>query len=254
MVAISTLLLVVALSLVITRVATVVLTATGMSRQSARFQARSAFTGAGFTTSESEKVVDHPVRRRVVMWLMLLGNVGIVATASSAILGLRSGGVGAAGWRILELVVGLMLLVFVSRSRWVDVRLTRLIGRLLHQYTDLPDRDHEGLLELPADFAVVELAIRPGDWAAGRSLAELDLGGEGLTVLGVTRADGRYDGVVGGRTAVQAGDLLVLYGSSPRLRELDSRPAGPEGDRRHAAAVAEDQSRLSNEPTPPGRR
>lgn len=49
--AISSLLMVVAVSLVITTVATVVLVATGMSTQSARFQARSAFTGAGFTTS-----------------------------------------------------------------------------------------------------------------------------------------------------------------------------------------------------------
>lgn len=253
MVAISTLLLVVAISLLITRVATVVLTATGLSQQSARFQARSAFTGSGFTTSESEKVVDHPVRRRVIMWLMLLGNVGIVATASSAILGLRSGGIAATGWRVLELVVGLLLLVYVSRSKWVDRRLTRLISRLLHQYTDLPTRDHDSLLELPASYAVVELAVRDGDWVAGRRLAELDLAAEGLIVLGVTRAEGRYDGVVRGGTEVRAGDLLVVYGEMGRLRDLDTRPAGPEGDARHAAAVL-DQGRLSNEPTPPGRR
>jgi hypothetical protein len=63
--ALTSLLLVVTFSLLITRVATVILTATGMSRQAARFQARSAFTGAGFTTSESEQVVDHPVRREL---------------------------------------------------------------------------------------------------------------------------------------------------------------------------------------------
>jgi hypothetical protein len=45
-------------SLLITRVATVIVTATGMSRQAARFQARAAFIGAGFTTSESAQVVD----------------------------------------------------------------------------------------------------------------------------------------------------------------------------------------------------
>lgn len=254
MVAISTLLLVVALSLLITRIATVVLTATGLSRQSARFQARSAFTGSGFTTSESEKVVDHPVRRRVIMMLMLLGNAGIVASASSAILGLRSGGFGATGWRVLELVLGLMLLVYVSRSKWVDTRITRLIGRLLQRYTDLPSRDHDSLLELPAPYAVVELAVQPGDWVAGRTLAELELADEGLVVLGITRADGDYVGVARGGTSVEPKDLLVVYGEAGRLQELDTRPAGPEGDRRHAAAVIEDQSRLSNEPTPPGRR
>ena len=67
MIAIFSLLLVLVLSLLITRIATIALTYTGLSRQSAKFQARSAFTGVGFTTSESEKVVNHPVRRRVLL-------------------------------------------------------------------------------------------------------------------------------------------------------------------------------------------
>jgi len=56
-------LIVLALSLVLTRVATVALAMTGLSHEVAKFQARSAFTGTGFTTREAENVVDHPVRR-----------------------------------------------------------------------------------------------------------------------------------------------------------------------------------------------
>ena len=58
------LLLILAISLVTTRVAALVLERTGLSREIARFQARSAFTGVGFTTAEAESVVGHPVRRR----------------------------------------------------------------------------------------------------------------------------------------------------------------------------------------------
>jgi len=54
------LLTVLALSLVVTRIATVALAATGLSREAAQLQARSAFTGTGFTTAEAEKVVDLP--------------------------------------------------------------------------------------------------------------------------------------------------------------------------------------------------
>lgn len=68
------------------RIATIAITYTGLSREAARFQARSALTGSGFTTSESEKVVTHPVRRRIILLLMLLGNAGIVAAISSLIL------------------------------------------------------------------------------------------------------------------------------------------------------------------------
>lgn len=238
MVAVTSLLLVLALSLIVTRVATVILTATGMSRQSARFQARSAFTGAGFTTSESEQVVNHPVRRRVIATLMLLGNAGIVATASSAILGFRSSGFGVGWWRGLELVVGLLVLLYLSRSRWIDQRLTWLIGRLLQRFTDLPTRDLDNLLDLTGDYAVSELAVRPGDWLAGRTLGELDLRSEGVIVLGVTRCRGGYLGVPGPATRLEDGDVLVVYGREHDLDEVDDRPAGPPGDESHRQAVA----------------
>src|SRR5579875_2474743 len=168
MAAISSLLLIVVISLLITRVATVILTATGLSRQTARFQARSAFTGSGFTTSESERVVDHPVRRKVIANLMLLGNAGLVASAATLILGFQGGSFGHTWWRVLELVAGLLALLFISRSRWVDRRLTAVVGRLLARYTDVPARDLSGLLQLSGQYAVSELAIGPGDWAAGR--------------------------------------------------------------------------------------
>ena len=72
------------LSLLLTRIATIALTATGMSQPSARFQARSALTGVGFTTTESEAVVAHPARRRIIMALMLLGSVGLATSIAAS--------------------------------------------------------------------------------------------------------------------------------------------------------------------------
>lgn len=245
MFAITALLLVLAISLLITRVGTVILTASGMSRECARFQARSAFTGAGFTTSESEHVVNHPLRRRVVGTLMLLGNAGIVATASSAILGFRGGAFGSHWWRLLELVTGLLALVFVSRSSWVDRQLTAAISYVVRRYTDLPTRDVASLLDMSGDYAVSELAIKPADWVAGRSLADLALRDEGVVVLALNRADGLHLPTPTGRTVVAPGDVLTAYGRGELLRELDDRPAGPDGDLAHRAAVAR-QERLES--------
>jgi Trk K+ transport system NAD-binding subunit len=92
---------------VITRIATVALTATGMSRESARFQARSASSSA----------------------------------ASSS----------------------------CSRS---------------------PARaDYAALLDVAGDYAVLELAVRTGEWIEGRTLRELGLRDEGIAVLGIQRAE-----------------------------------------------------------------
>src|SRR3954452_25540852 len=85
-------LITIAVSLLITRIGTTALVHTGLSREVARFQARSAFFGVGFTTTEAESVVNHPVRRRIVLWLVLLGNAGIVTVLASVVLSASSGG------------------------------------------------------------------------------------------------------------------------------------------------------------------
>ncbi len=55
MVALATVLVVVLVSLLIARIATVTLVLTGLSHEAARFQARSALSGTGFTTGEAEQ-------------------------------------------------------------------------------------------------------------------------------------------------------------------------------------------------------
>jgi Trk-type K+ transport system membrane component len=86
MVTIIPLLVIVVIMLAVIRGATIALASTGMSRESARFQAVSALTGAGFTTTESERVVQHPGRRHIIFVLMLLGGFGLVTGMSSLIL------------------------------------------------------------------------------------------------------------------------------------------------------------------------
>jgi Trk-type K+ transport system membrane component len=71
-------LLVIFFSFLIVRAGAIALMMTGMDEKRARFQALSAFSGTGFTTREAEFVVTHPKRRRIVSWLMILGNAGIV--------------------------------------------------------------------------------------------------------------------------------------------------------------------------------
>ena len=67
----------VCVSYLIVRIGAIALEMTGMDRSRARFQALSAFTGTGFTTRETEMVINHPRRRKIVTYLMILGNAGI---------------------------------------------------------------------------------------------------------------------------------------------------------------------------------
>ena len=232
-------------SLLVTRVATIALTVTGLPRQSARFQARSALSGVGFTTSESEQVVNHPARRRIVMALMLIGNVGLV----TAVAGLLGGFLGA-GERIplraAILIGGLWGVYALSRSPAVDRRLSRVIRRGLDKHTSLDVRDYGSLLHLYGDYAIHEYLVSEGDWLAGRNLAELRLKDEGLLLIGVVHADGNYMGVPGADTRLHPGDTAIVYGRGAAFEALTERQAGLAGEWEHRAMVAE-QERLAAE-------
>lgn len=247
MVALLSVFAIVLVSLVITRVATVLLVITGMSREAARFQARSALSGVGFTTNEAEAVVSHPVRRRIVLALMLLGSAGLITAIASLIVSFGGSTTGEGLLRILVLIAGLALILLLARSRWFDRRLERLVGDVLRA-RGITVRDYASLLELSGDYVVVGKHVDADDWMAGRTLGELKLREEGVIALGLHPAGGGYRGVPGFETRVEPGDGLVLYGRRGRLEELDERHRGVAGERAHAAASADERAREAARP------
>ncbi len=243
MIAIISLLLVLVLSLIITRAASIALTYTGLSPQAARFQARSAFTGVGFTTSESEKIVNHPVRRKILMLIMLIGNAGIVATISTMILGfVQISGSSSVFLRLLLLISGIFILILISRSRWIEKHLEKLIEQALKKYTELDVKDYASILHLSGQYAIHELYVHETDWLSDSHLQELRLTDEGVLVLGISHKNGTFTGTPNKNTVIKASDTLILYGRESNIARLDERRKGPGGNIQHAEAVVEQKT------------
>ena len=238
MIAVVSLLITLSLSLIVTRIGAMALMLTGMSSETARFQARSSFTGVGFTTQESESVVTHPVRRHIIMLLMLLGNVGIAAVVATLMLSMLRSAESERGWtHMLSLLAGLALLVYLAKSRLVERHLNRAIAWGLKRWANLTVRDHIAILQLEKGYAVSELAVEPQDWLAGKTLLELKLPTEGVLVLGIRREDGAYRGTPTADMEVRPGDTLVIYGPIDRIGELDQRRQGRSGEIAHQEAI-----------------
>lgn len=235
MAAIVSVIAVVLISMLINRFATIALALTGMSREEARFQARAAMSGVGLTTPRAEDIVAHPVRRKIVLWLMIVGSAGIVTGIATLVLSFRGGLYGS---KAGILVGGLFVLWLVSRTGPVDRALTRAIGWILAR-RGLGTLDHGTLLDLTGDYSVSELAVRPEDWVAGRTLRQLRLRDEGVVVIGIQREGEGYVGAPGPDETVQAGDTLLIYGQKPRIAELDRRRRGSSGDAAHSEACEE---------------
>lgn len=221
---------------------------TGLSRQVAQFQARSAFTGAGFTTAESEQVTGHPVRRRIVMLLMLLGNAGIVTVVSSLILTFVSttGSRQTVG-RFALLGLGFLVLWAIATDRSFNRFLTRFVQWALQRWTQLDVRDYASLLRVTDEYTVSEIKVEPNTWLDNKQLGELQLQAEGIVVLGVQRSEGVYIGAPQPGTRVVAGDLLTIYGRDRAIADLDSRWRGTSGEQSHQEAVAEQQAVIEQE-------
>lgn len=240
--ALITLILVLFASLIVVRVAAVALTLTGMSREAAQFQARSAWTATGFTTEESEQVVAHPLRRRIITWLMVARSVGVVTAATTLALSFINVEANSEGWlRVGLLTLGLLALWLFARSSWVEQRMSKVITWALKRYGDFGGRDYGAMLHLAGEYAVIELKVRPEGWLANKSLSELDLPDEGVLVLGISRPDGDYIGAPKGETCIEPGDTVLLYGRAPVLDSIDKRSAGTAGAIAHRATVADQE-------------
>lgn len=249
MYAVVLLIVVATLSLLISRIAAVILTSTGMAVDAARFQARSALSGVGFTTTEAEGVVRHPVRRRVIMALMLIGNAGLVTAIAALLAGFLGAGGRAATVRGGLLIGGLAILYAIARSPWVDRHLSRLIEGTLSRFTDLDVRDYAQLLHVTGDYSVHELSVRSDDWIAERRLGDLRLTDEGILVFGVIRKDGTYLGVPTRDTRVLPGDTMLAYGHDDAIEALAARRRGAAGDESHSRGVAASRARGERNPS-----
>lgn len=220
------LLIIFAISLLIVRVGSVALRMTGLTPDVASFQAASAFSGAGFTTEESEYAISTPERRAVVKALIRLGSVGLVSVIASLVLSFTNGPTDRFN-TLVYILAGAIGIILFARSQWLNRALTPLIERALQRTTSLDVRDYTRMLGLQRDYRIAELDVREDRWLANVTPREVDLGAEGVLLLGIQR-DEDYVGAPGGDTEIRPGDTVVLYGKEERLQELAEREASDE--------------------------
>lgn len=220
MYAVATFLVVAVITLVFGQLATGALIATGMPPDVAAFQARSAFSGAGFTTTEAENVVNHPDRRRIIATTMFVGSLGTPTMVVTVLLGFLAPGPGSTSERTLVIasgVVGIVLMVGNRPFRRAMVRVGQHYAnrRLVPALGGAVDE----LLAIDDGFIVgsIRIATEPGD--TYRSLRALEHAIPGCTVLGVRGADG-YRGEPPADLDLEPGGELVVYGHRDRLRSL----------------------------------
>lgn len=216
---------------------TLALMRTGLSRESASFQAQSAFMGVGFTTAESESVVGHPIRRRIVRLMMVSGYAGITATVSAVVVGVQKGANLVGEFGMIILVVGAVVLL--TKIPAVRAIVDAVLEPVLSRIPALRVVDYENLLQLDDGYAVTEIPMVEGHWGLERSLRQLRLADEGVLVLSISRATGARLSTPSADTSLLVGDRLLCYGRHEAIARLRQRREDAFGERERERAVTE---------------
>lgn len=215
MYAVATFVIVAAISMIFTRFTTGALIATGMPPEVAAFQSRSAFTGTGFTTVESESIVNQPQRRRIVATTMLVGNLGTPTLIVTVIIGLVGPGPGDTPERLLGSVAGLFVVLVLLSLPPVTRALVR-VGENYARRRLLPavGDDVVELYEFADGHLVAEIPVTTSPELGPRSLRGLDTALGELKLLGVRQESngGELLSEPPADLDLEAGDALVVFG------------------------------------------
>ena len=219
--AILALLIIASLSLIAVRVGATALMMTGLSWDSASFQAYSAFFGVGFTTREAEMVVNHPLRRRIIRDLILAGNIGLTSALATLIVTfVQSKGTSQTITSLAMIAGGLVLLLILSKLGFLRRLLDKIIRHSLESAGVVHALDYELLLRVESGYCISEIDVLEDNPIAGKTLAESRPADLGVVILSIQREDGSFTGAPGPNDIVRGTDVITAYGHEDDLRKF----------------------------------
>ncbi len=193
--------------------------AVGLSPPSARFEAQSALTGAGYTTSQSDQVVQHPDARHVASTLMVAGYAGpatiLALLGSSFVVPPDGEGLRAQAITLTVLCVSLFALDRIGAIRTIGSRPARALARRttrMHAYETWT---------LIGDQAIATLTIPDDEARSSGVLAAVDAAE--VTMLAVTSAGQRHTVYLASGSYQERpgpGDRIVVFGPRHTLEPL----------------------------------
>ena len=212
-------LLVIIISFLVIRAGTIALMMTGMDRKKASFQALSAFTRAGFTTREAEAVVNNPQRRRIITWLIILGNAGLVAVIVSA----TSSIVSSEGYQvpitIFVIIIGTYIIYkLISRAgftrRWEGFIEQRFIKS--HAFEEVATED---LLHFIEGYGLVRAIITENSPFVGSTVSDVRFLDRDMVILGIERGKDWIPHPKA-KVTIENDDKIIVYGHTNVLRGI----------------------------------
>jgi len=218
------LVIIILISFLVVRAGTNALLLSGLSYEAARFQAISAFFGVGFTTSEAEMVMQNDMRRKIIRYLIVSGNIGLTSALATLIMTLskESPTDGMSGKFFM---IGVSTLVILSLGLFFNVKfittpLDAIMRKVLMSSGVVRVQDYETLLKVEHGYCVSEFIIEKGHPWAGKALFESRPSDDEVVILNILDSEGEFTGAPNKSHVVRVGDEVMVYGAEKAVNRV----------------------------------
>ncbi|MET1029436.1 TrkA C-terminal domain-containing protein [Domibacillus tundrae] len=197
-------------------ISVIAFTLTGLEKEVARYQAISMLTGTGFTTDESQLIIDHPIRRRISMFLILFGafSLAVIISAITNILSddLRLN-------KLIMISAGLLIIFILGKTPMTKKLFQNRFEYEMKKNLDISELPIKEALFLDEDDVVTDVVIEKNSRLDGKKVKDVFKEGWDVNLLFIKRGEMNIRKKLASET-IQAGDKLYLYGNRQVIEDL----------------------------------
>lgn len=189
---------------------------TGVPIEKARFQVTSLLTGTGFTTKESEIIVQHPIRRKLAVWLMGFSYASTATIISFAVNIITSSVVDASSLVIIALFI--VFVLFFHKSSLLE-KLENKIEKFIVKSNlwDKINSKHLTLVTKTKGFGVYEIYLSNKAKLIGKSIRESGLKSLEIEVLNIDKGD-EFVNFPSPDYVFEVCDKITVYGNLKNIK------------------------------------
>jgi hypothetical protein len=197
--------------LIVVEIITVLFKLTGLTDEKARFQVISLLTGTGFTTKEAELIMQHPTRRKLAQFLMILGYLGFFVGTSLLVSILQN----PVTTQIVGTTVIFIVVIFVVvRNPLVTRNFDHIIERIVLKYGYTRAKSKHKMYRMitrAKGYGIFSIIIDEDSHLEGVTIFNSNLKPNNMIILNIDKGD-EFIGFVKRDYTLEKGDNILIYG------------------------------------------
>ncbi|MBL7158800.1 MAG: potassium transporter TrkA [Candidatus Omnitrophica bacterium] len=211
--------LIIAISAIVVRIASIALKMTGLDEKKAYFQAMSAFTGTGFTTKDSELMLQNPTRRKIIIFLMILGNAGIITVITALVISFARSDIVPVITNVAIILALTFFLFMILSHKGVTKFLNSKIESSLEKNPPFAKRPVEEILRVAQNYGIAEVNIKNDCQDMGKTLNESSFRERDILILAINRKNAVIP-TPKASDRILPDDTLICYGKLSNIERI----------------------------------